>query len=222
MIVKGIIESVIDKEHLKVRIPFLNGLKAQVDSTPTVDLPDSVICQMPGVNIEVSVGDVVWIAFENSRWELPVIIGFLDVESKIKSKISYKADDIEVQTKAKLPANTSIGNATAQAISCLEGLEINLGDYMRNTMPLYNLDLTDYSVGDRIPAEILAAIPDNAMIIATALSDSGSIQYYPLVEKTKIKQTDDSFSNELINVPQYNYVFANMYGVINITGQVIQ
>lgn len=44
MIVKGFIESATDKDHIKVRVPFLNGLKAQVDSTPTDGLSSAVVC----------------------------------------------------------------------------------------------------------------------------------------------------------------------------------
>ena len=178
---------------------------------------------MPGVNISFNIGDVVWLEFENTRWESPVIVGFLDIEDKAKSKISYKADSINVETEAKLPDKTSIGKVSSKSINCLEGLTENVADYMRKNMILYHLDLTGYESGDIIPLSIMNNIPNDAMIVATVSDGDGAIWYYSLIQKTEIGQTDFNDSNQITRVPAYNYVFANTLGsIIKITGRVLE
>lgn len=216
MIVKGIVESVENRNNIKVRVPFLNGASNQADSTPTDDLPNCTICQLPNLSMQLNIGDIVWLSFENAQWDKPVIIGFLDIAQK--SKVSPVVDSITVDTNARLPYETNIGDVSPQSIACLTGLNQNIADYMANNTSVYTLDLTDYRDGDYIPESVLWLIPENAYIIAKTESSAGTYRYYNLLEKTRISQSNDSTGD----IPtQYNYIFASAYGLLKIEARMV-
>ena len=100
MIVKGIVESFENRNNIKVRVPFLNGASSQADSTPTSDLPNAVLCQLPNLDLQLAIGDIVWLGLENAHWDKPVILGFLDIAQQ--SKISPVADSITINQKYKI------------------------------------------------------------------------------------------------------------------------
>ena len=219
MIVKGYIESVSSVDSVKVRVPFLNGIQGQVDSTPTDELPDAVICQMPNVNYHCAIGDVVWVNFENTRWEAPVIVGFLNKEQN--STVDITADELFVKKTAELPTETKIGDVESSSVACLKGLDTNLADYLKLTTPCYTLDLTGVKSGDKIDISVIQSIPDDAMIIVKKEDVAGTISYYPLIQKTAIATGDNPNYLDRETLPQYNYIFANVLGVIKIEGGVI-
>ena len=216
MIVKGIVESVKDVNSIKVRIPFLNGLAEQVDSTPTENLPNAQICQMPNTNYRIATGDIVWVNFENTRWENPVIIGFLDKYQN--TKISFKADDISVDLKAELPTDTNIGDVDAESLACLKDLRTELAPYFANSMQVYPLDLSSYSSGDEIPISVLQQIPQDAYVIAITLAQTGSRVYWTLLERNGVSQQSNGDAPNAM--PSYDFAFYNaLYGVLTIEGQ---
>ena len=219
MIVKGIVESVISKNEVKVRIPILNGLSSQVDSTPTEQLSSSSICQLPNMQFELAIGDIVWVAFENNEFDLPVIIGFLNIDQK--TKVEHYCEELKVNYQAKLPNETQIGEVSSSSINCLKGLNTNLADYIKNNTLTYTLDLTGYKSGDEIPLPIMLSIPDGCMIYAVVDAYAGTKRYYQLLEKTQIQISDSSEDNALETIPQYNYVFWNCYGTIKIEGNIL-
>lgn len=216
MIVKGIVERATDRNDIKVRIPFLNGLASQVDSTPTDDLPNAALCQLPNANIKLEVGDIVWVNFENTRWESPVIVGFLNIEQK--SQMSFIGDSTEISVSAKLPRDTQIGEVSAESIDCLRGLETNLHDYFQNNMQVFPLDLTAYDNGDTIPLSVIQSIPQDAYIIATTLSNSGTVRYWNLAEKSEVSQGTVNTS-DYPQQPQYDYLFYSPFGYLKIIGR---
>ena len=216
MIVKGIVESFENRNNIKVRVPFLNGASSQADSTPTSDLPNAVLCQLPNLDLQLAIGDIVWLGFENAHWDKPVILGFLDIAQQ--SKISPVADSITINQNAILPHETTIGQVSANSIACLTGVTENIADYMANNTGVYTLDLTGYSDGDYIPESVLWLIPENAYIIAKIQSNAGTYRYYNLLEKTIISNSDESDGT----IPtQYNYIFANAYGLLKIESQIV-
>jgi len=176
MIVKGIVESVVSKNEVKVRIPILNGISSQVDSTPTEQLSSASICQLPNMQFELAVGDIVWVSFENTEFDLPVIIGFLNIDQK--TKVEHFCETIKVNYQADLPAETKIGEVEPASISCLKGLDTNVADYFKNNTMCYTLDLTGYKSGDKIPLSIMLSIPDGCMIYAVTDAYAGTKRYY--------------------------------------------
>ena len=221
MIVKGIVENVIDRHNIKVRIPFLNGAYQQTDATPTDQLPNATICQLPNLDIQLSTGDVVWIEFENMRWDEPVIVGFLDI--KQNTKVTYNGSGLNITAEANLPKSTTIGDVTSESINCLKGVKDNIADYLTNTMWVYPLDLRSYNVTTtnniEVPISVIQSIPEQAFVIAITTNADGNDVYWFLLSKTKITQPNDAMSMLQDNMPQYNYIFYNAYGTLTVEGQ---
>lgn len=106
MLQKGIIETIIDKYRVQVRIPKYDKVDTDAMATRTEDLPVGIICTSPGMKISYSVGDVVLVDFENNELNRPVILGLLyregdsdstakfgDIDSSIES-INDKIDEL--------------------------------------------------------------------------------------------------------------------------------
>ncbi len=170
------------------------------------------------MSYKLHTGDIVWLNFENTKWESPVIVGFLDI--KQDTTVSYKAEEIEVTQQAILPTDTKIGDVDSESLSCLKELRTELAPYFANSMQVYPLDLTSYKVNDVIPLSVMQSIPDTAFVIATTLSDSGSLVYWQLVERSEIQYGETNAS--AYDNPQYDYSFYNpVYGVLQIKGREI-
>ena len=104
MIIKAYIVSVPEngKNDFKVRIPFLEG------NSPEPAIFSALLCCMPGESNGYSVGDCVFIAFENNKKNTAIILGKL-YTGEVDSTTSLVVDNITVKTKANLPSSTKIG-----------------------------------------------------------------------------------------------------------------
>lgn len=216
LVYKGYIEEYASRDQIKVRIPSLHGIKDEVGSLTTDELPNCSICSLPNCQYELSKDDVVFVTFERYNYGMPIIIGFLDIKSNSQSDIQLR--EVEVNNKTVLPINTSIGEVSADSINCLKDLDVNINDYIKSTNPTYILDLTEYSSGDTIPVSILNAIPDNAFIYCKAFGGYGVERYFPLIEKTTIHIDEVTTYDNMEEYPKYNYVFGSILGIVRITG----
>ena len=119
MITKAIIESIeSDGFHFKVRIPVLNKIEGVVGATPFNELPIALANCPPGINPNYSVGDVVFVGFEDNQYSQPVILGNLYNESYANRSSSVQSDSLNVSLDASLPeANKiQIGDRTLEDI----------------------------------------------------------------------------------------------------------
>ena len=89
--------------HYKVRIPLFE------DTTGNEVLFDALCCHAPGVFNGYKVGDCVYIAFEDAKLNIPVILGRLFVEEKDNYAKGY-FNNLEVSNKVHLPMATSFGD----------------------------------------------------------------------------------------------------------------
>lgn len=116
MIARGIVEKILDNKEILVRVPLLNKSANAPGATPTKELNPAVICNMPNCSISVKVGDIVFIGFENNDYSKPIILGYLFSDSGNASQLNIEADTLTVNSKVKLPADTSIGKVTSADI----------------------------------------------------------------------------------------------------------
>ena len=124
MIYKGIVEKV-SGNRAYVRIPRLNKSSVAVGSTSVGQLSDACICTLPGMYVKLQVNDIVFVDFEDTINEAPVIIGTLyGVTSTSKCDISV--NDLNVGVTARLPADTSIGEIKYSHLNKLTGLTYNI------------------------------------------------------------------------------------------------
>lgn len=126
MITKGIVEDFIDIYNVKVRIPVFNKIKSDPLATPTKDLYTAAICSLANVNMNLRLGDIVYIGFEDHDVSKPVILGSIYNENGTNTLPDYKVNNLEVVGEAKLPENTSIGNITNDQLKYLTGIRTNI------------------------------------------------------------------------------------------------
>ena len=113
----------------KVRIPLFE------DTTGTEIVYDALCCHAPGVYGGLNVGDCVYIAFEDAKLNIPVIIGKLYVNEKDDYSKGY-FNNLDVVNSAHMPMSTTFG----------DGLSIsNLYDTIQFLMGAENCQ---YAIGD--------------------------------------------------------------------------
>lgn len=112
MITKGYIldYSTTSKNRFKVRIPYFEsaGIGKNHSYTQSV-FEDVPISYSPGNIAGFKIGDCVFIAFEDSSFDKPVIIGKLYLGKEKESSNYQFSSVLEVTQRATLPKNTSFG-----------------------------------------------------------------------------------------------------------------
>ena len=124
MLTKAYVEEIVDNYRVKVRIPIFNGLDSSPNATPTEQLSISPICAIPGGKYNYSVGDIVFVTFEDNDLGRPVILGQLYADIDNQGLASLTLDSLEVKQSATLPSDTSIGNVSAESIKNLQGIRL--------------------------------------------------------------------------------------------------
>lgn len=124
MITKAIIEEMMmDGYHARIRIPVFHKIKNVPGATPFSELPLALINYAPGCKPNFSVGDVVYVAFENNQASEPVIIGALfkgemDIscsllaDSVVYAKHNNSNDITNNQENSNIINNTEVNNYT--------------------------------------------------------------------------------------------------------------
>lgn len=128
MVTKAIVDDIITPYLIRVRIPLIDGAENSRDGTLKENLGQSTICSLPNSSNLVAVGDIVYVAFEDGDYAKPVIIGHL---LKEKGNIIYpdiQSRILKVQSIAKLPQETTIGNVKPLDIQKLTGIKANIQD----------------------------------------------------------------------------------------------
>ena len=126
MITRGIVEEVVDRYKVKVRLPLLDGAEQGSTRKTSNELRTMVICSLPRVNLNLQVGDIVFVAFEDYSKSRAVVLGCLFRENPSDTKISMDVSTIRVENGATLPFDTTIGGVSAYEIQTLLGVRDNL------------------------------------------------------------------------------------------------
>ena len=129
MLIKGIIEDIVDNYTVRVRIPEMHGIKDDMNSTPSNELLCAKICTNPGIDITFSVGDIVVIGFEKSDLSKPIILGFLYTAAGILSEIDINAKFANIYNDSIIADGiraTTINRQLKSAIEKLNDLTIDI------------------------------------------------------------------------------------------------
>ena len=126
MITKAIIEELVSPYEVKVRIPIFDSVSSAAFSTKSENLHVATICSLPNCYVNLQVGDIVFIAFENATYDDVVVLGHLSREAMTKTYADITLRSLLVNDCAKLPTDTFIGSLTPAEISCLTGITSNI------------------------------------------------------------------------------------------------
>ena len=111
MLCKGIIDKVISPYEARVRIPIYHQIPNSPFATNSEDLPIASISVMPGIEMALKAGDVVYIDFELDQRENPVIIGCLSRPNS-KSSSNINVQSLKVDVNCELPKDTLLADET--------------------------------------------------------------------------------------------------------------
>lgn len=126
MITKAIVEEIVSPYQVKVRVPTLDRNSSSPLSTNSDNLNVATICSLPHCYINVQVGDVVFIAFEDNTYYRAVILGHLSREAMTNSYADVTFGNLTALASAQLPKDTYIGEVTSKDINCLVGVTANI------------------------------------------------------------------------------------------------
>lgn len=126
MITRGIIEEIVNRYTVKVRMPIFNGASFQNVRTKTEDLNDAKLCVAANYDPNIHIGDCVFVAFEDNNYGKPVVIGYLYKETRDQSFGDAQLHSLIVNTQTHLNYDTTIGEITPEDIEKLRGVKSNI------------------------------------------------------------------------------------------------
>lgn len=147
MVTKGLITEIINKYQARVRIPIYNKAEESPTATPNEELSIGPVNTLPGINPNISVGDVVIIAFEQDIYTDPVILGLLYTENSSRGFSDIKAGELSVISEAILPSKTTIGSVKGDQIASLENVKGNIQNQIDLLSDKFS-EITESSVYD--------------------------------------------------------------------------
>lgn len=97
MLIKGIIEQVIDEYTVKVRIPSWDGPANSSEGVPTESLSIATVCSPAGLRQVFQPGEVVFVEQEQDDKNAPVVMGVLErASTESSSEITARAITAEI------------------------------------------------------------------------------------------------------------------------------
>lgn len=125
MIAKAIVEEVIDKYNIRVRIPSIDRTYQSNVRVESSDLDIAVICTLPGCDPNIKVGDIVIVASDAAE-EDTIVLGHLYRTKKTETLCDMLLSRLNVVNSSTLPTNTTIGNVSAFELQQLSGVTGNI------------------------------------------------------------------------------------------------
>lgn len=162
MVTKAIVEEIVDKYRIKVRIPILDRTSSSSIHTSTENLNTATICTLTHCDPNMRPGDIVFVAVDD-RDEV-VILGWLYREKQTESFCDLSLSELKVNRSVELPSETTIGQISSSELSTLKGVNTNIQeqiDLLKSQVTnLYNTtSVTDERV-ERLISQISTASKD--------------------------------------------------------------
>lgn len=126
MITKAIVEEIISPYQVRIRIPLLDGVLASPMSTKQDSLNTATICTLPNCYMNIQVGDIVFVGFEDNTYYKAVVLGHLSREAMTDTYADVTFRNLQILDSATLPTETSIGDITFSEFSKLAGISENI------------------------------------------------------------------------------------------------
>jgi len=121
MLVKAIVEEIINKYQVRVRVPIFHQIETSPFATPKEQLPIASICTIPGINLALKVGEVVYVDFEVDQRENPVVMGVLARENIISSS-DADIRSLKVDVNCELPSELYLSKEDQQKLVNFEAV----------------------------------------------------------------------------------------------------
>lgn len=128
MITKAIVEELINPYQVRVRVPRLDGVLESPVHTAKEDLTIATICTLPNCYLNVQVGDIVFVAYEDNTERKLVILGHLSREASQSTTASdVLFNRLEVRDEFRCTDKCTIGeDITYTELKTLSGVKDNL------------------------------------------------------------------------------------------------
>lgn len=127
MVTKGVVEEIIGYKA-KVRLPIFDDIASSSTSIKSKDLSSATLCSLANADYALSIGDVVYVAFEDNDNDKPVILGHLYREKKTNTTPGLSLSTLSTTSTTKLSEETYIGNVSPLEIKYLTGTTSNIQD----------------------------------------------------------------------------------------------
>lgn len=125
MVTKGIIiklPTMMNSGKYLVRVPFFENAIQNAEEY----LCEATLSEPTGISSGYNIGDVVYCAFEDNNQERAVIVGKLAIDGVDNKGENAYFTNLEIEGKALLPKNTTIGTVNPKSLSALSGARSNL------------------------------------------------------------------------------------------------
>lgn len=110
MITKAIIKKLcsLEDNHFSVYIPLLRKANSGMEDA----ILSATLCNIPGIDNSLKVGDVVYVGFEDDQYDKPIILGKLYIGKEDKNNITttLTTRSLQVTEISNIPSNTVVGD----------------------------------------------------------------------------------------------------------------
>ena len=104
---------------LKIRMPIINGIEGEKESTADADLSWAAIMCIPGLDVQYIIGDVVIVGFEDNDLDYPIVLGHLKVNGRNVNRgarVSGDVQNLTVEDRFNAPTSSIIGKTAYDSI----------------------------------------------------------------------------------------------------------
>lgn len=126
MITKAIVDSVVDKYTIKVRIPRLDRIPISSNHTASRLLNEAVICTLNNCHPNLRPGDIVFVALDDENEDEAIILGYLYRQKQTESYCDLIMGELTVLNQVTLPKETTIGEIKYSNLNSLLGINGNI------------------------------------------------------------------------------------------------